>query len=194
MSPGSCRVCQDSARQSPDGYSDVSHIISAQLGGPEAFDVTLRYVSLRFVTFVTFRFVSFRYVTLRFVTLSLVTYRAGRPTSGLHHEDAQREDGYSPACWLWALGQAGQWTQHNVYSNRPSVRRHRCKGGQRASRRQEAAYHRSARAGGITAFRTTLRLALAARDRELRVERARSDTLAAQHVTAASGGPAFSAA
>ena len=54
-------------------------------------------------------------------------------------------------------------------------------------------HHRSARAGGITAIRTTLRLALAARDRELRVERASSVTVAAQHVTAASGGPAFSA-
>ena len=37
--------------------------------------------------------------------------------------------------------------------------------------------------GGITAVRTTLRLALAARERELQVERARSDTLAAQHAT-----------
>ena len=54
-------------------------------------------------------------------------------------------------------------------------------------------HHRSIRAGGITAIRTTLRLALAAHDRELRVERARSVTVAAQHVTAASGGPAFSA-
>ena len=44
-------------------------------------------------------------------------------------------------------------------------------------------HHRSARAGGITAGHTTLRLALAARGRELRVERARSDTLAAQHAT-----------
>ena len=51
-------------------------------------------------------------------------------------------------------------------------------------------HHRSARAEGITAIRTTLRLALAAHDRELRVERARSVTVAAQHVTAASGGPA----
>ena len=54
-------------------------------------------------------------------------------------------------------------------------------------------HHRSIRAGGITAIRTTLRLALAAHDRELRVEWARSVTVAAQHVTAASGGPAFSA-
>ena len=44
-------------------------------------------------------------------------------------------------------------------------------------------HHRSARAGGTTAVRTTLRLALAARNKELRVERARSDTLAAQHAT-----------
>ena len=35
--------------------------------------------------------------------------------------------------------------------------------------------------GGIAAVRTTLLLALAARDRALRAERARSDTLAAQH-------------
>ena len=54
-------------------------------------------------------------------------------------------------------------------------------------------HHRSARAGGITAIPTTLRLALAARYREPWVERARSVTVAAQHVTAASGGPAFSA-
>ena len=53
--------------------------------------------------------------------------------------------------------------------------------------------HRSARAGGITAIRKTLPLALAARDRELRVERARSVTVAAQHVTAAFDGPAVSA-
>ena len=44
-------------------------------------------------------------------------------------------------------------------------------------------HHRSDRAGGITAVRTKLRLALAARNKELRVERARSDTLAAQHST-----------
>ena len=44
-------------------------------------------------------------------------------------------------------------------------------------------HHRSARAGGTTAVRTTVLLALAACDRELQVERARSDTLAAQHAT-----------
>ena len=52
-----------------------------------------------------------------------------------------------------------------------------------APRAGKKRHHRSARAGGIAAVHTTLRLALAARDRELRVERARSDTLAAQHAT-----------
>ena len=106
--------------------------------------------------------------------------------SDLQHEDASREDGYKSACWRLALGRAGPWTQHNVYSNQPSVRRHRRKGGHRASRRQEAASSLGSprpAAGGTTAVHTTLRLALAARDRELRVERARSDTLAAQHAT-----------
>ena len=52
-----------------------------------------------------------------------------------------------------------------------------------APRAGKKRHHRSARAGGITAIRTTLRLALAVRNRELRMERARSDTLAAQHAT-----------
>ena len=48
-----------------------------------------------------------------------------------------------------------------------------------APRAGKKRHHRSARAGGVTAVSTTLRLALAARDKELRVERARSDNLAA---------------
>ena len=52
-----------------------------------------------------------------------------------------------------------------------------------AARAGKKRHHRSDRAGGITAVRTNLRLALAARNKELRVERARSDTLAAQHAT-----------
>ena len=52
-----------------------------------------------------------------------------------------------------------------------------------APRAGKKRHHRSDRAGGITAVRTNLRLALAARNKELRVERARSDTLAAQHAT-----------
>ena len=127
---GSLSSVPDSARQSPDGYSDVSHIIFAGLENQKP--LTLRYGTLRYVSL---RFVPFRSVPLRFVTLRLVTYRAGRPTSDLHHKDAPREDGYSSACWRRALGRAGPWTQHNVFSNRPSVRRHRRKGGQRASRR-----------------------------------------------------------
>ena len=151
MSPGPCRVCQDSARQSPDGYSDVSHIIFACLENQKPLVlhyVAFRYVSLRSVTFryVTLRFVTFRSVPFRYVTLHLVMYRAGRPTSDLHHEDAPREDGYSSACWRRTLGRAGPWTQH-VYSNRPSVRRHLRKGGQRASCRQEAASSLGSRRG-----------------------------------------------
>ena len=76
-----------------------------------------------------------------------MTYRAGRPTSDLHHEDAPREDGYFSACWRRTLGRAGPWTQHNVYSNRPSVRRHLRKGWQRASRRQAAASSLDSRRG-----------------------------------------------
>ena len=93
-----------------------------------------------------------------------------------------RQDGYSSACLRRALGRAGPSTQHIVYSNQPSIHRHSRNGGHRASRRQEAASSLGSRRG-TTAVRTTLRLALSARDRELRVERARSDTLAAQHAT-----------
>ena len=126
-----------------------------------------------------------------FRNVSFVTHRVRRSMSELQHEDSSLEDGYSSACWRRALGRAGPWTQHNVYSNQPSVVTVARAG--TAPRAGKKRHHRSARAGGITAVRTTLRLALAAHDRELRVEWARSVTVAAQHITAASGGPAFSA-
>ena len=70
---GSLSSVPDSARQSSDGYSDVSHIIFAGLENQKP--LTLRYVTLRFVTFryVTFRFVTFRSVTFRSVTLRCIS-------------------------------------------------------------------------------------------------------------------------
>ena len=70
MSLDPCRVCQDSARQSPDGYSDVSHIIFAGLENQKP-------LTLRYVTFVTLRSLrslrSLRYVRyVRYV--SFVTF------------------------------------------------------------------------------------------------------------------------
>ena len=102
--------------------------------------------------------------------------------SDLQHEDASREDGYKSACWRRALGRAGPWTQHNVFSNQPSVRRHRFKGGHRASRRQVAASSLDSHWGDHRCSHDLAAVA-AARDKELRVERARSYTLAAQHAT-----------
>ena len=70
---GSLSSVPDSARQSSDGYSDVSHIIFAGLENQKP--LTLRYVTLRFVTFryVSFRYVPFRYVTFRSVTLRCIS-------------------------------------------------------------------------------------------------------------------------
>ena len=71
MSPGPCRVFQDSARQSSDGYSDVSHIIFAGLENQKPLKlrfVTFRYVSLRYVSL---RSVPFRSVSLRCVSLCI---------------------------------------------------------------------------------------------------------------------------
>ena len=80
-------------------------------------------------------------------------------------------------------GQA-PWTQRNVFANQPTVRRQPSQGlAGTAPHAGKKRHHRSALSWGIATVHTTLLLALAARDRELRVERARSDTLAVQHAT-----------
>ena len=99
----------DSARQSSDGYSDVSHIILGRLGEPKALDVTLLYVSLRFVSLryvslrsVKFRYAESRYVLLRFVTFRSVTFRyvASRDVSGRAPYVRPTSRGRSAGGWL----------------------------------------------------------------------------------------------
>ena len=72
---GSLSSVPDSARQSSDGYSDVSHIIFAGLENQKPCYVTLRYVTFRYVSlrFVSFRYVTFRYVTVRSVPLRCIS-------------------------------------------------------------------------------------------------------------------------
>ena len=70
---GSLSSVPDSASQSSDGYSGVSHIIFAGLENQKP--LTLRYVKLRYVCCVTFRYVLLRFVTLRSVTFRYVASR-----------------------------------------------------------------------------------------------------------------------
>ena len=114
-------------------------------------------------------------------------WTAGRRADGPSHPatapPGDRSDGRMINLTHAGGGRSGgqdQWTQSNVFTNQPTVRRHRSKGGraQTAPHAGKKRHHHSAHSGGIATVRTTMRLALAARDRELRVERARSDTRA----------------
>ena len=63
------------------------------------------------------------------VVLCQIALRSSAPSSALFLQKNY---------FVCLRGQA-QWTQHDVYANQPTVRRHRSKGWNRASRWQEAA-------------------------------------------------------